>query len=401
MPHNFTGLTTKDNNFRKGVFLDSFDEPTYLTFALDFNFDDSPVITDVDEANLWNSPLFSKGGSPSASSFLLGRGYTAQADGLATFKGILRHLTYNAPWYFQEIEGLNDLFKSNTDMSKGYKTMGNVLKIKTLEAVDLRIAEIAGLYRNAIYDMKHRRERVPDNLRWFSVDVYVAEFRNLRYRIPGEGQTLASTLGVDTAAIGAIVGGGNAISNVMDQYGFIKFRCRQCEFDFSKSLPVGQTVKVHGEGRNQEINNFEIKVGWVEEESKYGDGTRLYEDSTATSIKNPWGLRKVSNDVQNGLTFLSNLPVIGESIKTAGQKVTDGLSKVGGMINPALKSAVQFLNPPVELGDAYSKGYESNGYIVPKKYNTFELGDVYSKGYESNGDIVPKKPPSPDQNVYI
>ena len=71
MPHNFTGLTTKDNNFRKGVFLDSFDEPTYLTFALDFNFDDSPVITDVDEANLWNSPLFSKGGSPSASSFLV------------------------------------------------------------------------------------------------------------------------------------------------------------------------------------------------------------------------------------------------------------------------------------------------------------------------------------------
>ncbi len=341
MPHNFTGLTAKDNNFKKGTFLDSFDEPTYLTFALDFNFDETPATTDVDEANLWNSPLFSKGGS-SASSFLLGRGYAAQADGLATFKGILKHLTYNAPWYFQEVEGLKELFKDNTDMSKGFKTSGNVLKIKTLEAVDLRIAEIAGLYRNAIYDMKHRRERVPDNLRWFSVDVYVAEFRNLRYRIPGEGQTLASTLGVDTAAIGAIVGGGNVISNVMDQYGFIKFKCRQCEFDFSKSLPTGQAIKVNAEGRNQETNQFDIKIGWVEEESKYGDGTRLYEDPTRTSINNPWGSRKMAADIQNGLTFLSNLPVVGESIKTAGQKVTDGLSKVGGLINPALNLQFNF-----------------------------------------------------------
>jgi hypothetical protein len=373
MPHNFMSLSTKDNNFRKGVFLDSFDEPTYLTFALDFNFDSVPSVTGADESALSNSPLFDEDG---AIKFLNGRGYTAQADGLATFKGIFKHLTYNAPWYFQEVSGLSRLFSNNTDMKKGLRTKDAELEISTLEAVDLRIAELAGLYRNSIYDMKYRRERVPDNLRWFSVDIYIAEFRNLRYRIPGEGQTLASTLGVDTGAIGNIVGGGNMVSNVMDQYGFIKFKCRQCEFDFSDTMPAASQVKVHGQGRSEETNSFKIKVGWVEEESKYGDGTRLYEDLTKTNIKNPWGLRKVANDVQNAGAFLSNLPVVGESIKNAGQKVSDQLSKLGGYINPALKAASQFIDPPVNLGDAYSQGYASNG------------------------DDVPKRPPATDQNVY-
>ena len=58
--HNFIGINNKMNNFRKGTFLDAFDEPTYLTFALDFNFDDSPKegIGLIDEATLWSSPLF-------------------------------------------------------------------------------------------------------------------------------------------------------------------------------------------------------------------------------------------------------------------------------------------------------------------------------------------------------
>jgi len=377
--HNFINLNNKHNNFTKGVFLDSFDEPTYLTFALDFKFEDTPAQAEIDELSLSNSPLFNTGTATSATGFLTNRGYAAQADGLATFKGILRHLTFNAPWYFQSITGLSDLYKYNTDQSKGYKANSDkmTLEIKTLEAVDLRISELAGLYRNAIFDAKYRRERVPDNLRWFSVDIYIAEWRNLRYRLPGETQGIAQSLGIDTGSIGNIVGGGNVLSNVMDEYGYIKFKCRQCEFDFSESLPGPSTFEVGSDGRSEDNNKFAIKVGWFEEEAKFGDGTEIFEDPDKTNTRNPWGLRNIATQGQNAANFLSGLPVIGESIQNAGQKIQNELSKVGGFVNPALRAASQLIEPPIS-----------------------DLGDRYSQGYASNGDQVPNWPNPTDQNVY-
>lgn len=366
MPHNFTGLNAKHENFRKGVFIDPFDEPTYLTFAIDFKFEEIPVPDPTSDTALGNSPLFNTGGHSSAINFLISRGYNPQADGLATFRELLRYLTFQAPWYFQSISGISDMYDQSTDMSKGFKTKDISLEVETLEAVDLRISELAGLYRNAIYDMKFRRERVPDNLRWFSMDVYIAEFRNLRYRLPGVSQQAASLLGINTAAIGNVIGGGNSFSNVMDQFGFIKFECRQCEFDFSNTMPVGKTISIGTDGRKAESNKFAIKVGWVNEEAKFGDGSRVYDDPLKTDIRNPWGTRNTGTQIENIGSFLSGLPVIGEPLSNAGQKILTGLSQVGGFLNPALEAASNFVNNPVtNISDVYGTGYESNGDTKP------------------------------------
>ncbi len=377
MPHNFTGLNLKHDNFRKGIYTDPYDEPTYLTFAIDFKFEEIPVPNPTSEIGLSNSPLFNTGGHSSAINFLISRGFDPQADGLATFREILRYLTYKAPWYFQSIGGLSEMYSQNTDQSKGFKTKDVELNIKTLEAVDLRIHELAGLYRNAIFDNKFRRERVPDNLRWFSMDVYIAEFRNLRYRLPGISQNVANSLGINTGAIGNVVGGGNSFSNVMEQYGYVKFECRQCEFDFSDTLPVGRSIDIGGNGRRAEENEFKIKIGWVNEEAKFGDGSKIYDDPIKTDIKNPWGSRNVGAGVQNAGNFLSGLPVIGESISNAGQKAMNGLAQIGGLINPALEAASNFVdNPVVDLDDLYRTGYESNGDEKPK-WNKPNSGNIY------------------------
>lgn len=374
--HNFTGLNRKHDNFRKSTFMDAFDEPTYLTFALDFNMEPVPVPGKADELMLWNSPLFDE--KNGAVNFLVNRGYNPQANGLVTFREILRYLTFQAPWYFQEITGLDKLYAVATDLNqKSLRGEGITLTVNTLEAIDLRINELAGLYRNSIYDTKFRRERVPDNLRWFSVDVYLAEFRNLRYRLPGVAQNAGNLLGINTAAIGNVVGGGNVLSNVLKQYGYIKFRLRQCEFDFSNTLPTGSTVKVGSGGRSMESNNFSIKVGWVEEEAKYGDGTIVYDDPVKTDIRNPWGSRNVGTSIQNAGSWLSGLPVIGDSISEFGEKIGDKLGSIGGMINPALNAASNFIDPPVT-----------------------ELGDIYETGYESNGDTPPNPGPEPSGNLY-
>ena len=400
MPHNFSGLNIKHDNFRKGIFIDPYDEPTFLTFAIDFKFEEIPVSVPTSEVSLMNSPLFNTGGHASAINFLISRGFNPQANGLATFKEILKYLTFQAPWYFQEIEGITEMYAQNTDQSKGYKTKDITLTVNTLEAVDLRINELAGLYRNAIFDNKFRRERVPDNLRWFSMDIYIAEFRNLRYRLPGVGQNVANALGVNTGAIGNIVGGGNMLTDVMEQFGYIKFECRQCEFDFSKTLPIGRTVKVGSNNRSAEQNKFDIKIGWVTEEAKFGDGTKIFDDPVKTEIKNPWGGRNVGATIENAGSFLSGLPVIGESIQNAGQKASDALSSIGGLINPALGAASNFIDNPISnIGDVYETGYESNGDKKPT-YKTPGAEDVYDIGYESNGDNKPPYKTPSDGNVY-
>lgn len=376
MPHNFIGLNRKHENFRKGVFIDPFDEPTFLTFALDFKFEDTPSSNPVDEAALSNSPLFSPG-KHSARQFLMNRGYDPQANGITMFSAILKYLTFDAPWYFQSIQGLDTLYEKATNQKASLKSEGVELMITTLEAVDLRMNEIAGLYRNAIYDLKFRRERVPDNLRWFSVDIYIAEFRNLRFRLPGVAQGAANALGVNTGAIGNIMGGGNIVSNVMSQFGYMKFSCRQCEFDFAGSVPFKSNINIGGDNRQAESNKFGIKVGWVDEEVKYGDGTKLYDYWKKSEIHDPWGARNIGTKLQNAGTFLSGLPVIGDDIKEAGQKAMTTLSKVGGMINPALGAASNFLEPPVKF-----------------------IGDAHKIGYASNNDVVPKRGTPPNRNIY-
>lgn len=353
MPHNFYGIKYKVDNFRKGVYVDPYDEPTFLTFAIDFNFDTTNTI--FNDYQLTQSPLFDES-TNGIIEFLKNRGHEDKAHGMKVFKRILRYLTYDAPWYFQSISGVGGLWKGATDMEGGNKSKGATLTVNTLEAVDLRINELADIYRNAVYDKIFMRERVPDNLRWFSMDIYIAEARNLRYRIPGVGQNIANTLGINTGIIGNIVGGGNIFSNVLEQYSYVKFKCRQCEFDFSETFAGGSGAIEATTKNTQATNSFKINIGFFEEESKYADGSRLYDDLIKSDINNPWSLKNVGTLAQNAASFLSGLPVIGDDIQKAGQSVQSALASVGGLINPALGAASNFLEPPIkDLGNIYGR----------------------------------------------
>jgi hypothetical protein len=352
--HNFIGIQNKTDQFRKGVFTDPYDEPTYMTFAIDFSFENTATIPDM---HLWESPLFGDDDG-SALGFLKNRGNSAEANGIKVFREILRYLTFNAPWYFQSLSGLSAMWKASTAVENGNKSKDSVITVKTLEAIDLRITELASIYRNAIYDKVNQRERVPDNLRWFSMDIYLAEARNIRYRLPGVGQNVANLFGVNTGAIGNILGGGNAFSNVMSQYGYIKFKCRQCEFDFSESFAPSSGAISVGLGRDSTplTNQFNIKVGYFEEESKFADGTKLFDDATKTDVNNPWGSRRLGSEATKIGSFLSGLPVIGDDIQNAGEKVQNSFATIGGLINPALGAASSFIDPATkDLGNIYGR----------------------------------------------
>lgn len=350
--HNFLGIKYKVDNFRKGVFTDPYDEPTFLTFALDFKFEDTRSSVDGGDSYLWSSPLFieSKGG---AIDFLESRNYTSDANSLKVFKEILRYLTFDAPWYFQSITGLDKMWLGATQTASGYKAKGVELTVETLEAVDLRITELASIYRKCAYDKVYMREKIPDNLQWFAMDIYIAEARNIRYRLPGISQNTAQLFGVNTASLGNILGAGNILSNVIEQYGYVKFKCRQCQFDFSNSFAGGSKMEVTT-GNKPATNSFKIKVGYFEEETSFADGSKIYDDLTRTYVEDPWSSRNVGTDIKNIGSFLSGLPLIGNDIQRAGQKVQNTFAQVGGLLNPALGAASQFIEPPVtSIGNVY------------------------------------------------
>ena len=75
-----------------------------------------------------------------------------------------------------------------------------------------------------------------------------------------------------------------------------------------------------------------------------------------SSIHNPWSARNVGTLAQNAASFLSGLPVIGNNIQQESQKIQNALATVGGLINPALGAASNFLEPPVtDLGNVYGE----------------------------------------------
>ena len=145
---NFFNVARSVNGFRRGYVTDPFDEPTYLSFGIDFSFDGLDNLT---VNSLWASPLFAQGSTAnpnSASSYLGSIGRNDMEDALATFKGSLDYISTKTPWYFQSIEGLDRMYKAATNMTSA-KKYDQILTIETLEAVDLSISQLANLYRAA------------------------------------------------------------------------------------------------------------------------------------------------------------------------------------------------------------------------------------------------------------
>ena len=186
------------------------------------------------------------------------------------------------------------------------------------------------------------------------MDIGVAETRNIRFEVPGLAGNAANLLGINTSGLSKVATqvssslsglgvGVDDLSSTIKQFGFVKFKCRQCEFDFSDSFSAGKSLSVVTPTAPN-TSSFKINIGYFEEESRYADGTELYDSSIKTDIKNPWSTRSLGTDIANTGSFLSGLPLIGNSIQAAGAATQNALASIGGLINPALGAANRFIN---------------------------------------------------------
>jgi hypothetical protein len=297
-------------------------DPTYLTFKLDFFPDGGYSMPD---------DSYSSGGllrpyNPeqpsgvnayqlydSAAEYLARIGAPARQAYLEKFAFLLRNLQYDAPWYFQSVTGLGELYK--LDPAINFRGKDKVLTIDCLESVDLRMSLLADLYRNIAFDFQWMREVLPINLRTFSMDVHVLEFRRFNttfgiiadYLGAAQGRTTErqdkqseiltnsrkdnvysptttlfagtfDTIGGIANNLNNITGGlfgsgqpedtNSTLKSAFEAISVQTFRLKDCEFDFfSESPSYLDTVSV--KDIPEASHRFKIKVGKIEKFSTY------------------------------------------------------------------------------------------------------------------------------------
>lgn len=149
-----------------------FQDPTYLSFVMLFDFTDSANSPFLSEpAELFLSKL-AEGGAESDY-------YAEKLEALQNFKKALKTINNEMPWYWQSVAGLEKI--QQWDPTKPYIGGSDaVLTISTLESINLPIAGLMHLYRKATFDERKWTWVLPANLRKFRMYVYVTEVRTIQ-----------------------------------------------------------------------------------------------------------------------------------------------------------------------------------------------------------------------------
>lgn len=236
------------------------EDPTYLGFTLGFDFD---PISDNIETGQQDNPLFAEPGQGinSAQEYLMNIGFNQRAKGLKEFKELLRYMNKNAPYFFQGVSGVAELWKieknpTSFEPNRGFE---KVLKFDCLESIDLRMTAFADLYRNASFDARYMRELLPENLRWFTMTLRVAEIRSF-HSLSKFAKASNPDLPIEQNPTGDLL-------KIMDDViSVVEFKLSHCQFDFEESFADEFSMGGDNEMAKQ---SFKIQVGSIEQKSTY------------------------------------------------------------------------------------------------------------------------------------
>ena len=147
----------------KGINKHPFDEPTFLSFFLMFDYTSSA------------SPLFNGRAADFLEKVL---GEEAKAEKLRRFTKYLKRFNKEMPWMWQSITGVQGAYEYK-DLKDPYRfSDGGVLEIECLETLDFTVAGMFDIYRRCVVDVERMVQILPNNLREFQMFVYVQEIRN-------------------------------------------------------------------------------------------------------------------------------------------------------------------------------------------------------------------------------
>lgn len=157
-------LKGNKNSFTKakGGSTHPYDEPTYLSFFLLFDWTGP------------RSPFF----NGQAAAFLRDvYGDEARAQKLEQFIKYLKKINLEMPWFWQSITGLQTAHTYGA-LQDPYLYNDAKIEIKCLDTLDFTVAGLFDLHRQIVLDTNRHVEILPSNLRKFTCYVHVQEIRN-------------------------------------------------------------------------------------------------------------------------------------------------------------------------------------------------------------------------------
>ena len=209
---NTNGFLAQNSQFIPNFFARAFDEPTYLSFRIEFMFNDpemairntaynnqgindsalmtafysqmydympEPFLNDFftrDEKGAMTPTDTSVGILYSTENYLdLNIGDHGRAMLLHTFKRALKDIQENFPYYFTSLSGIDTLTSINPE--EGVRVKEGVITLDCMEGLDLKITQLLQLYRKIVWDDVYQRWILPDMMRYFGMRIYVSEIR--------------------------------------------------------------------------------------------------------------------------------------------------------------------------------------------------------------------------------
>jgi hypothetical protein len=155
---NFIQLYSDD---AKGDPFKVLNDPTYSGFKIFFHFSA--------ESGL----LATKNHQNSALAYLARIGQNTRYDLLVRFINVLSKVNTLTPWVFQEINGIDEIFSN-----KRVNVLRNhEITIDTLETIDGKMGSLIQMYRDISWDDIRKVWVLPENLRKFSMSIYIYDFR--------------------------------------------------------------------------------------------------------------------------------------------------------------------------------------------------------------------------------
>ena len=209
---NTNGFLAQNSQFKPNFFARAFDEPTYLSFRIEFMFNDpemairntaynnqgindsairtafygqmydympEPVLNDFftrDEKGAMKPTDTSVGILYSTENYLdINLGDHGRAMLLHTFKRALKDIQDNFPYYFTSLRGIDSITSINP--GEGVRVKEGLIELECMEGLDLKITQLLQLYRKIVWDDVYQRWILPDMMRYFGMRIYVSEIR--------------------------------------------------------------------------------------------------------------------------------------------------------------------------------------------------------------------------------
>lgn len=170
-----------------------YDEPTYLTFRVEFIFENPSGINNLNDMPMpllnQNDDILVSRENYSTYDYLIEQKEGDRADLLRAFIQKLKSVQTNYPFYFKSVEGLGNLLKVNPTSGRRVKDGENVLTFKCYEGLDLKITELLNIYRKIAWDDVYQRWMLPDMMRYFQMKIYISEIRNFHTTSKAPSQT--------------------------------------------------------------------------------------------------------------------------------------------------------------------------------------------------------------------